>query len=62
LRETTVSLKKLIDLGRSFGPVDDPIILYRIAEAQDRLLRSQKERVGRLREQARCTAMLPRFT
>jgi hypothetical protein len=59
--ETTVSLQQLIDLGRSLGPVDDPIFLYRIAEAQDYLLQMQKEKVNRFCELARYAAKQPRF-
>jgi hypothetical protein len=59
--EITVALEKLIDLGKSFGPGDDPVILYRVAETQDHLLKAQKETVARLREHAKYRAMLPRF-
>jgi hypothetical protein len=50
--ETAAWIEKLIHLGRSLGPNDYPIILYRVAEAQDQVLHEQKERVERLREQA----------
>lgn len=59
--ETTVVLDKLKNLGRSLGPNDDPIFLWRIAEAQDYLLETQRELVNLLREQARYTAIQPRL-
>jgi len=61
LDEITASLQKLIDLGRSLGATDDPIIPFRVAEAQDHLLQTQKEQVKKLQEQARYKQLYPRF-
>jgi hypothetical protein len=59
--EITGTLEKLKDLGCSLGPSDDPIILWRVAEAQDRLLESQRERVNILCEQAAYREIQPRL-
>lgn len=50
-----------MELGRSLGVNDDPTFLWRIAEAQDRLLDTQKEQVAKLREQATYKELYPRF-
>jgi hypothetical protein len=59
--ETTVRLEKLKDLGKSLGPNDDPRMLWRIAEAQDYLLETQKELVNLLREQDTYKELQPRL-
>ena len=59
--EIAASLEKLMELGRSLGVNDDPTFLWRIAEAQDRLLDTQKEQVAKLREQATYKELYPRF-
>ena len=59
--ETTVTLEKLKNMGCSLGPSDDPIFLWRIAEAQDHLLETQKERVNLLCEQAAYREIQPRL-
>jgi hypothetical protein len=59
--ETTDTLEKLKDLGCSLGPHDDPMILCRIAEAQDYLLEAQKELVNLLLQQDTYKAMQPRL-
>jgi hypothetical protein len=48
--ETEVWLERLNDLRKSLGPNDDPMILWGITNAQDRLLEAQKEQVNILRE------------
>jgi hypothetical protein len=59
--ETTGTLEKLKNMGCSLGPSDDPIFLWRIAEAQDHLLETQKERVNLLCEQAAYREIQPRL-
>jgi hypothetical protein len=58
---TEVCLERLNNFRRSLGPNDDPMILWGITEAQDRLLHAQKEQVNTLRELASYKEMEPKL-